>query len=84
MYFNLNICTKNLNSDMYKFHKNVHHVNCSIKVWEIRYKQKYLFQGNKWYSLSQVVRNEPVHEKSNNFGSNQVWHKPGCTVTEDA
>ena len=26
---------------------------------------------------------EPVHEKSNNLGSDQVRHKPGCTVTED-
>ena len=27
--------------------------------------------------------NEPVHEKTNNLGSNQVRHKMGCTVTED-
>ena len=27
--------------------------------------------------------NEPRHEKSNNLGSDQVRHKPGCTVTED-
>ena len=27
--------------------------------------------------------NEPVREKSNNLGSDQVRHKPGCTVTED-
>ena len=27
--------------------------------------------------------NEPVHEKTNNLGSDQVRHKPGCTVTED-
>ena len=26
---------------------------------------------------------EPVHEKTNNLGSEQVPHKPGCTVTED-
>ena len=26
---------------------------------------------------------EPLHEKTINFGSNQVRHKPGCTVTED-
>ena len=26
---------------------------------------------------------EPVHEKTNNLGSDQVRHKPGCTVTED-
>ena len=25
---------------------------------------------------------EPVHEKTNNWGSDQVLHKPGCTVTE--
>ena len=26
---------------------------------------------------------EPVHEKTNNLGSDQVRHKPGCTVTEE-
>ena len=26
--------------------------------------------------------NEPVHEKTNNLGSDQVRHKPVCTVTE--
>ena len=26
---------------------------------------------------------EPEHEKTNNLGSDQVPHKPGCTVTED-
>ena len=25
---------------------------------------------------------EPVHEKANNLGSDQVRHEPGCTVTE--
>ena len=25
---------------------------------------------------------EPVREKTNNLGSDQVQHKPGCTVTE--
>ena len=25
---------------------------------------------------------EPVREKTNNLGSDQVRHKPGCTVTE--
>ena len=27
--------------------------------------------------------NVPVHEKTNKLGSDQVRHKPGCTVTED-
>ena len=26
---------------------------------------------------------EPVREKINNLGSDQVRYKPGCTVTED-
>ena len=26
---------------------------------------------------------EPVREKTNNLGYDQVRHKPGCTVTED-
>ena len=29
-----------------------------------------------------VLEIEPMHEKTNNLGSNQVPHKPGCTVTE--
>ena len=28
-------------------------------------------------------KNEPVHEKTNNLGSDQVRYKWGCTVTED-
>ena len=27
---------------------------------------------------------EPVREKTNNLGSDQVRHKPGCTVKEDS
>ena len=26
---------------------------------------------------------EHVREKTNNLGSDQVWHKPPCTVSED-
>ena len=30
-----------------------------------------------------IVAFEPVREKTNNLGSDQVRYKPGCTVTED-
>ena len=30
-----------------------------------------------------VQSNEPVREKTNNLGSEQVQHKPACIVTED-
>ena len=30
-----------------------------------------------------MMEYEPVREKTNNLGSDQVRHKPGCTVTED-
>ena len=30
-----------------------------------------------------TIKNEPVREKTNNSGSDQVRLKPGCTVTED-
>ena len=30
-----------------------------------------------------ISSNEPVHEKTNNLGSDQVRHKPACTVTDD-
>ena len=33
-------------------------------------------------SLQNMFTFEPVHEKTNNLGSDQVRHKPGCTVTE--
>ena len=29
-----------------------------------------------------VLQFEPVHEKTNNLGSDHVRHKQGCTVTE--
>ena len=29
-----------------------------------------------------LLKIEPVHEKTNNLGSDQVRHKSGCTVTE--
>ena len=28
------------------------------------------------------IENKPVHEKTNNLGSDRVQHKPACTVTE--
>ena len=31
----------------------------------------------------QKIFNEPVHEKTNNLGSDQVRHKLGCTITEE-
>ena len=36
-----------------------------------------------WVNLDNMFVNEPVREKTNNLGSDQVRHKPGCTVTED-
>ena len=32
---------------------------------------------------SAALQYEPVREKTNNLGSDQVQHKPVCTVTED-
>ena len=29
------------------------------------------------------IQFEPMRKKTNNLGSDQVRHKPGCTVTED-
>ena len=41
-------------------------------------------QGISVYNYSgPEVLNEPVHEKTNNLGSDQVQHKPACTVTEE-
>ena len=33
--------------------------------------------------INDKTLNEPVREKTNNLGSDQVRHKPACTVTED-
>ena len=30
-----------------------------------------------------LIQYEPVRVKTNNLGSDQVWHKPAGTVTED-
>ena len=30
-----------------------------------------------------LILYEPVHEKTNNLGSDQVRHKPGSAITED-
>ena len=47
-----------------------------------------IFGGLTGYSsdgeyFKQNFTYEPVHEKTNNLGHNQVRHKQGCTVTED-
>ena len=39
------------------------------------------YSSNKSNKIN--VLNEPVHEKTNNLGSDQVRHKPACTVTDD-
>ena len=33
--------------------------------------------------LQALIRIEPLREKTNNLGSDQVRHKANCTVTED-
>ena len=49
----------------------------------------FVLNANKWiffYSTSyHVVEKlcEPMREKTNNLGSDQVQHKSACTVTED-
>ena len=36
---------------------------------------------SKYLNLHDIFK--PVREKTNKLGSDQVQHKPGCTVTED-
>ena len=45
----------------------------------------YLIATFNYLSLLQLVilSNEPVREKTNNFGSDQVQDKPDCTAAED-
>ena len=35
------------------------------------------------WGLICALPNEPVRDKTNNLSSDQVRHKPGCTVEED-
>ena len=37
---------------------------------------------NNLLVLYHTLKYEPVREKTNNMGSDQVRHKPNCTVTE--
>ena len=41
------------------------------------------FSYEHFHSYSFSRQFEPVHEKTNNLESDQVRHKPACTVTED-
>ena len=41
------------------------------------------FISSIFYQFLYLGLFEPVHEKTNNLGSDQVRHKPGCTFTED-
>ena len=53
---------------------------CIVISWAIRTVSSNCMQPRHEYQF------EPVHEKTNNFGSDQVRYrivKPGCTVTED-
>ena len=60
-----------------------------IMIRDIQTDKKYFFIADKWFAVEeddgQVVYplHKPVREKINNLGSDQVRHKPGCTVTED-
>ena len=40
-------------------------------------------KGKPAGSKKSQIQCEPVREKTNNLGSDQVRHKPDCTVTED-
>ena len=35
------------------------------------------------FTVDQMIRDEPQHEKTNNVDSDQVWHKPGCAANVD-
>ena len=41
--------------------------------------------NNYWYGIyAMALTYDPVREKTNNLGSEQIQHKPGCTVTDDS
>ena len=48
-----------------------------------KFKDVYFSYKKKKVSRTLSVQNEPGREKTNKFGSDQVRHKQGCTVTED-
>ena len=45
---------------------------------------KFSQQQSPHFNAPTKVTNEPVREKTYNLGSDQVGHKPDCTVTEDS
>ena len=47
------------------------HVLRKVLIFSVRTKPVY------------IDKYEPVREKTNNLGSDQIRHKPGCTGTED-
>ena len=58
------------------FFSTVDFVSLNFKVNNIIYVQQYFVCQKK-------RRQEPVHEKTNNLGSDQVQHKLGCTITNE-
>ena len=53
-----------------------------IKTYMIGYSTRALVTAALIWKNKQL-QYEPVREKTNNLGSDQVRHKPGCTVTEE-
>ena len=66
------------------------HASCGDKTsgWQISTEKTYLhtLRKNTETKPSDMLGTdtiEPVCEKTNNLGPDQVQHKPGCTVTKD-
>ena len=50
---------------------------------KVRHKLRTMQAQKMARGLNIWVGCEPVREKTNNLGSDQVCHKPACTVTEN-
>ena len=55
--------------------------NFGLMSWAVTNFQRYCSLVIPFHYVNS--KNEPVREKTNNLGSDQVRHKPDCTVTED-
>ena len=73
-----------------------HFMNCSVREFRQQCDQGLFLEAGMFHdngygtklqtvvaSMEKVNNYEPVREKTNNLGPDQVRHKPGYTVTED-
>ena len=78
-------------SDLFGNHIVGFSLHCFLRVQIFTFKLEYIFihvmsfkvaPGRSVFHFREVLINEPPRGKTNNVVSEQVRHKPTCTVTE--